>query len=363
MVCKNCGYQLPDEAIFCEQCGARVAPDPENNAPSGFPSNNFQNTFQNTIPDDLQNHYQNTAGDNHSSRKAAPRRSRTPLYVSIAVAAVLIIAAGSASAVWYFSRPEDKTAQQDIRADEPDVSIAQNREDEIKDRLDKADTDESDTDANTADRSDDSTKPVPETGNSSSLENNTPFFIDPDADANYAAALDPSVYEFYSSATDEFNFWYPANFYNEVTYNTRPDTVSYGTNIEEVTFSAKDGSQLIFQAVQRTDSLDIKAMSNRVYTTEFSRLTSPEVILNTAKDGYGKIIVTGWDKTHTNNTVYCLTKVKPDVILQMTVLFPDYTDETDRLRKSYLTECYYRMCGFSDADPWRTYEDFVRENG
>ena len=191
----------------------------------------------------------------------------------------------------------------------------------------------------------------------------TPFNIDPNADADYTAALDPSEYEFYSSSIDEFSFWYPTDFYNDVTYNTRLDTISYGTNIEEITFSADDGSQLIFQAVQRTDSMNLEEMSDYVYTSEMGRLTSAEVILNNVKNGSGKIVVTGWDSEHTDNTVYCLTKIKSDVILQMTVLFPDYTDEADQLRKSYLTECFYRMCGFSNADPWRTYEDFVREAG
>lgn len=109
--------------------------------------------------------------------------------------------------------------------------------------------------------------------------------------------------------------------------------------------------------------MNLEEMSDYVYTSEMGRLTSAEVILNNVKNGSGKIVVTGWDSEHTDNTVYCLTKIKSDVILQMTVLFPDYTDEADQLRKSYLTECFYRMCGFSNADPWRTYEDFVREAG
>ena len=115
--------------------------------------------------------------------------------------------------------------------------------------------------------------------------------------------------------------------------------------------------------LKETEDQPLEEMSDYVYTSEMGRLTSAEVILNNVKNGSGKIVVTGWDSEHTDNTVYCLTKIKSDVILQMTVLFPDYTDEADQLRKSYLTECFYRMCGFSNADTWRTYEDFVREAG
>ena len=33
----------------------------------------------------------------------------------------------------------------------------------------------------------------------------------------------------------------------------------------------------------------------------------------------------------------------------------------DEHQKGYLTECFYRMCGFSDADPWRTYDEYLSE--
>ena len=329
MICKYCGCRLPDDAVFCEQCGSRIAP------PAG--EGNVKNN--------------------------SVRKSRAPIWIACISAAVLLIAGGAFVAVWYFSGPAANSAQQKEISENADPdSFVSSKEKNNRDEID-ADGD-SDTGNNDSDSA--GTDLIPDTDGSFSGQGNdstSPFIISPEANASYAAALDPSTYEFYSSSTDEFNFWYPTDFYNEVTYNTRPGSISYGTNIEEITFSAKDGSQLIFQAVQRTDDLDIKTMSNRVYTTEFGRLSSPEVILNTVKDDYGKIVITGWDKNHTDNTVYCLTKVKPDVILQMTVFFPDYTDETDRLRKSYMTECYYRMCGFSNADSWRTYEDFVRENG
>ena len=55
--------------------------------------------------------------------------------------------------------------------------------------------------------------------------------------------------------------------------------------------------------------MDLDEMTNTVYTSELGLLSSSEVILNTVKDGAGKIIVTGWDKTYPDNTVYSLTKV------------------------------------------------------
>ena len=107
--------------------------------------------------------------------------------------------------------------------------------------------------------------------------------------------------------------------------------------------------------------MDLDEMTNTVYTSELGLLSSSEVILNTVKDGAGKVIVTGWDKTYPDNTVYSLTKVKSDYILQMKVVFPEYTNANDEHQKGYLTECFYRMCGFSDADPWRTYDEYLSE--
>ena len=353
MICQNCGYQLPDNAIFCEQCGARVAPGPDGNIQPDYQPD-FQNNFQDSAPINYTDTFPAQSPDN------APKKSRTALYVAIAVAAVLIVSAGTGLTVWYLSNNSSgKGTPQTVARENNDSNDSQENPDVL--------VSGSETEDNTAaDPESDIQTGADKTSSDSSTETakkDTPFNIDPNADADYTTALDPSEYEFYSSSIDEFSFWYPTDFYNDVTYNTRLDTISYGTNIEEITFSADDGSQLIFQAVQRTDSMNLEEMSDYVYTSEMGRLTSAEVILNNVKNGSGKIVVTGWDSEHTDNTVYCLTKIKSDVILQMTVLFPDYTDEADQLRKSYLTECFYRMCGFSNADPWRTYEDFVREAG
>lgn len=350
MICNNCGYQLPDDAIFCEQCGARVAPCSGGNVQTDYQPD-FQNHFQENTQPDYPDAFPASAP--HST----PKKSRTALYIVIAVAAVLVASAGTGLTVWYLSN--NSSGKNIPRTASQEESDSQEPPDSIISKSEREDNTAADPESDTQTGADEN----PSENSTETAQNDTPFIIDPDADANYAAVLDPSEYEYYSSSIDDFSFWYPVNFYNNVTYNTRLDTISYGTNIEEITFSADDGSQLIFQAIQRTDSMSLEEMADYVYTSEMGRLTSSEVILNNIKNGSGKIIVTGWDSEHPDNTVYCLTKVKSDVILQMTVLFPDYTDKTDQLRKSYLTECFYRMCGFSDADPWRTYEDFVKEAG
>lgn len=51
-----------------------------------------------------------------------------------------------------------------------------------------------------------------------------------------------------------------------------------------------------------------------------------------------------------------------NTLLQMTVKFPGYTIDDDRLQTGYLTETFCCMWRFSDADPRRTFEKYIREN-
>ena len=243
------------------------------------------------------------------------RSSRKGLYIAIGLIVILIAAAGIGLAIKLHS-----DSSEEIKTELPAESEADNR----------ADAD-------------------------------SPFTIDPNSGADYTAILDPSEYKFYASQIPDFNFWYPQNFYNHVSYSTDPYETSMGTNEETIIFTAEDTSQLRFLAIRRTDSLDLDTMAKAIYTSELGLLTSSEVIINDVKDHSGKIIVTGWDKQYPDNTVYSLTRVTDDYILQMKVLFPSYTTAEDEHQKGYLTETYYRMCGFSDADPWRTYAEYLSE--
>ena len=303
MKCKNCGQKLNDGDLFCGNCGAPV--------PSG-----------------------------HSSKKV--------VYIVIAVAVILAIAAGVILAL---------TIGSDSSDDSKPVAEIQSDTDSSKDS--EADTYTGEEEDATG--SSNTTGDTDSSHHADGSESEHPFTIDPESHADYTASLDPSEYAFYSSEISEFNFWYPTEFYNHVTYNTTSFDTTLGTSEEEITFTAEDSSQLMFRAIRRTDSMNLDEMTNTVYTSELGLLSSSEVILNTVTDGAGKIIVTGWDKTYPDNTVYSLTKVKSDYILQMKVVFPEYTNANDEHQKGYLTECYYRMCGFSDADPWRTYDEYLSE--
>ena len=394
ITCKNCGYQMDDDSLFCEQCGAPVSPETGSSTQNGCQSqyqdsyqNDFQNGYQNGYQNDFQNGYQNSCQngfqngyqngdpddfrngypDNFQTPPPAPaaRRSRAPIYIAIAAAAVLIIAAGAGLTVWFLSDSSAENTRQTAALQDSDPADDTDSTFSWRNGRNNADSEDGQNDTQEEKKEEKQQEDTDTAGhgNTDSEEAGFPFLINPSADADYTAALDPSGYEFYSSSIDEFNFWYPTDFYNEVTYNAQPDKGQYGTNLEKITFSAKDGSRLIFQAIQRTDSLSLDDMTANVCTSELGRMSSSEVILNHVKDNYGKVIVTGWDNERDGYTDYCLTKIKQDTILRMTVQFPGYTNDDNELRMGYLTETFYRMCGFSDADPWRTYEEYIRENG
>ena len=45
----------------------------------------------------------------------------------------------------------------------------------------------------------------------------------------------------------------------------------------------------------------------------------------------------------------------------MKLIFPQYTGEEDKMQKGYITECVYRLCGFSgSSDGPRSYQDYKK---
>lgn len=188
------------------------------------------------------------------------------------------------------------------------------------------------------------------------------FQIYADTEENYANALLPEEYLYYDSGIEDFSFYYPDNLYCSVEVEENQDC-EYGHLVKKITFSGSKGSQLIYQIIRRTDSSSIDFETTYVYSKESQGLYAKEDIVLSAKDDYGRVIVTGWDSSAKDNVIYDLCKIEADYILQMKVIFPDYTGESDKIQKGYVTECFYRLCGFSGADRGpRSYEEFVKDN-
>lgn len=199
-------------------------------------------------------------------------------------------------------------------------------------------------------------------GDTVSGQINPEFQVYSGVEEDYANALQPEDYHFYDSGITDFSFYYPDNLYCDVT-TVENEECEYGFLIKKIDFIGSNGSELIYQLIQRTDSLSLETETNYIYNKESLNLYEKEDIVFSTKDNYGKVIVTGWDSADKNYVVYNLCKIEDDYILQMKVIYPNYTDDLDTAQKGYVTECFYRLCGFSDSTlAVRSYEEYMNEN-
>lgn len=180
---------------------------------------------------------------------------------------------------------------------------------------------------------------------------------------DYKNAMFPSDYSYYHSDISDFGFGYPTKIYRSVSENNDETSIAtYGLNKKSVIFEGTEGSRLVYSLTKRSDSLSLEEMTSKVYDTEMSFLFDAYEIVNSTVEDHGKVIVTGYGDDDRSNAVYCLSRIEEEYILQMRIVFPSYTDDEDRFRKDYMSECLYRMCTFSDAnDGVRSYRDYITE--
>lgn len=192
---------------------------------------------------------------------------------------------------------------------------------------------------------------------------NDEFGINPNTVEDYSANLDKTYFGYYDSGITDFSFRYPLYLYNDVTRNEEPFKNDYGTNEVTYTFTGSNGSRLIYSLTKRNDYRSIRDMSSYVYSNETNILIDSSDIVNSVTDDHGKVIVTGWEDTTKDYIIYDMTKIEEDYVLQMKVFMTDFDDTADKNMKSYVTECDYRYCGFSDTKyAARTYDEFLEAN-
>ena len=179
----------------------------------------------------------------------------------------------------------------------------------------------------------------------------------PSTTADYSMNLDPSLYALFDSGIDEFYFSYPTNLYYACNVSTDHEKELYGTVVYNICFDATDGSQLIFKLLERNDSDSNTQMRDYIYKNEEAALQDASKIVKNADSSRG--ILTGVNSE--GLLVYDLFNVSDKYVMQMQVIFPDYKDEQDKWQKGYVTECIYRLCGFSgsSANGCRSYEEYV----
>lgn len=191
---------------------------------------------------------------------------------------------------------------------------------------------------------------------------NRKFKINADAVEDYAAVLDPDTYSYYDSGISEFAFFYPAEMFHRVTYSEKPKEKAYGTNLQTIDFTASKGSELKFALYQRTDQLSMEQMTNYIYEREFNSMQDSIKLIFSAEEDHGRVIVTGYTDAR-DKLIYDMVKIEPSYVMHMKLYFPQYTGSEDKLQKGYVTECIYRMCGFSGStNRPRSYQEYKEGN-
>lgn len=190
------------------------------------------------------------------------------------------------------------------------------------------------------------------------------FEIYSDDVENYENILDPNEYYTYKSKTMYYSFSYPTGFYNDVVENTDYNC-EYGYCKSCINISGDKGSYVVYRLIERDsdDSFSVEGKTAQIHDIEAQNLFGEVDIINSTTDDHGKVIVSGWNNSNKDFLIYDMYRIDNEYIMEMKVVFPSYSSDTERLQIAYITECYYRMCGFSgtNKEP-RSYAEYVEKN-
>lgn len=166
---------------------------------------------------------------------------------------------------------------------------------------------------------------------------------------------------YYNSGIANFRFFYPVDLYSDVFYDEQGTEKPYGTNVQTISFAGSAGSKSTFSLSRHVDEVSIEEMSEKIYSAETAALVDAVDVVYGIYEDHGRIIVTGYEGEDLK-PVYNLFYVDSEYVMQMEIVFSVYRGVEDELQKAYVTECMYRLCGFSGSTAnCRSYETFKTE--
>jgi len=181
------------------------------------------------------------------------------------------------------------------------------------------------------------------------------FFLYASTIEDYDNALDPSEYEYYDSGIDDFNFYYSPDIYNYASKTEKNVDTDYGLELQDVCFKGSNGSVLEYTIYLRDDGMSYSEAISVLYNYEKYQYNDPSEILKKNYGDYGRVIITGRKNGY---STYDLITVTDKYLMKMIVTYPD--NGIDLEQKTYVVECYYRMCGFSGSTKsYRSYRDYL----
>lgn len=350
MFCKNCGNQISDNAAFCTKCGTKVS----------VKASTVQDkaVWQPKTPEQA-----------HQIQNPVQRPKKKSGFMILTVALVAVVGMIAVAATFFYKGKNQTveelagvSGQQTEAADgtaregggqEPDARTGEGTESSGQ---------EPDT------RSEEETaENSPEAGNAAAEETTLEddayavFGITQGIAEDYASNLDTHAYQYYNSGIADFSFFYPANLYGGVSYSDEKTESVSGTNIETIDFTGSEGSELRF-SLSQYQGASIEDMTEAVYLAQTGSMEDAADIIHNVYEDHGRIIVTGF-RDNGAKMVYDLTKVDNEYVMQMQIIFPAYRGNEDKFQKDYVTECLYRLCGFSGSTlTCRSYEKYREES-
>ena len=190
---------------------------------------------------------------------------------------------------------------------------------------------------------------------------NEDFAVNENAVTGYGRDME---YDLYDSGIADFSFYYPTDMYNAVICGSGEGEAlsdAYGSMERYIHFLGSDRSELLYSIARREDGMSLQDMVDYVYFTEAKQMTDAVKLVSSVDDSYdhGRMILTGFNSDR-SLLIYDLFKIEHEYVLQMKVIFPQYTDDFDKMTKDYFTECVYRLCEFSgNTKEFRSFAEYM----
>jgi len=305
MYCANCGKEIKDEVKFCKYCGTKVV--------SSYDSAPKNNLNKNINRDSISN---NNKNNEKKLQIGLAVGIGCVLVVAIILVIVLLVRSNSSTTTFDDSSDYSKT---------------------FNDTTSSSNADTNDSAAN--------------------------FGVDASIVEDYSKNLDPNDYYSCDSGVGEFRFYYPSHLFNKMETSSDSQNKEYGKDIKTVTFYGSKGTKLSFSFYKKGTGENVEATTVRLNNYEHNKYYDITDILVNSTSDVGRIIFSGYVDSFKQQQIYSVIKVDNNYIYKMSMEMPMYKSQEEKLQQAYVTECIYRMCGFSGSTNWaRTYQEFLSDD-
>lgn len=315
MFCSYCGNKVPDNAKFCGVCGAVIVANQQGTSSVNSTAQAGQGASKVSRV--------SKAAKSAATGAATVQVPKAALITLITVACVGVIGiAGVATYKLIDSGLKKNTPERIKDTITPDITEA-NISDEALDAEDSA-VDGQTEEAVIRDIAEDNV-----------------------ADYLYPQVTDKSKYIYYKSTVSNFAFGYPGALFSSRYDSTEETEGHYGTVVEEIHFSGSDGSFANFVLSKRTDGVSIEDMMEIAYSFENRFISSPVELLYESRGSYGEVVLRGYNDDSNTTTVFNLTHVTDDYVMQMKLYCPKAEDEDVRQAVEQYYQNMYEACSFA----------------